>query len=118
MWIIIRTSTEKSKDFHHSIPFGVYGLLSIAFGIIGDVLALIFFPDYNFIKRAVSSLCKGEGGLFFQIGSVISGIFAIPFVVYLNNSFNNDYVKEKLKKKGLIVGLLDYFTLQFTIFSC
>jgi len=84
----------------------VYGLLSIAFGIIGDVLALIFFPDYNFIKRAVSSLCKGEGGLFFQIGSVISGIFAIPFVVYLNNSFNNDYVKEKLKKKGLIVAII------------
>jgi hypothetical protein len=84
----------------------VYGLLSIAFGITGDILAYIFFPDYNFIKRAVSSLCKGEGGLFFQIGSVISGIFAIPFVVYLNNSFNKEYVKEKHKKKALRVAIL------------
>ena len=74
----------------------------------GDFLAYIFFPgnNYNFIKRAVSSLCKGEGGLFFQIGSVISGIFAIPFVIYLNNSFNTDYVKENLKQKVIMAALI------------
>lgn len=58
------------------------------------------------MKRAVSSLCKGQGGFFFQIGSVISGIFAIPFVVYLNRSFNEEYVKENLKKKALLVALI------------
>jgi len=81
-------------------------LLSIAFGITGDVLAYIFFPNFNIMKRAVSSLCKGQGGFFFQIGSVISGIFAIPFVVYLNRSFNEEYVKENLKKKALLVALI------------
>lgn len=84
----------------------MYGLLSIAFGIIGDVLAYIFFPNFDILRRAVSSLCKGEGGLFFQIGSVISGIFAIPFVVYLNKSFNKEYVKEKQKKKALRVAII------------
>ncbi|MBY8990649.1 MAG: hypothetical protein KGD58_07855 [Candidatus Lokiarchaeota archaeon] len=80
--------------------------MSIAFGIIGDVLAYIFFPNFNILRRAVSSLCKGKGGLFFQIGSVISGIFAIPFVVYLNKSFNKEYVKEDLKRKALITALI------------
>jgi hypothetical protein len=94
---------EKSNK---SFPFGFYGLLSIAFGIVGDVLAYIFFPGYNFLERAVSSLCKGEGGLFFQVGSVISGIFAIPFVVFLTKSFNEDYVKENKRKRALIFALV------------
>lgn len=72
----------------------------------GDILACIFFPDYNFMERAVSSLCKGGGGLFFQIGSVLSGIFAIPFVIYLNKSFNINYVNENLKKKAKVVAVI------------
>lgn len=84
----------------------MYGLLSITFGIIGDILAFIFFPDYSFIKRAVSTLCKGNGGLFFKVGSVISGIFAIPFVFHLNKSFNKDYVKESYKRKAIIAAVI------------
>ncbi|MFX1343599.1 MAG: DUF998 domain-containing protein [Promethearchaeota archaeon] len=104
--MVIRISTKNSQSDRHPLPFGVYGLLSITFGIIGDLLAYIFYPGYNFIEKAVSSLCKGPGGLFFQIGSVISGIFAIPFVIYLNDSFNPDYIEENLKKKAIIVALI------------
>ena len=102
----IRISTKNSESVQHPIPLGVYGLLSITFGIMGDLLAYVFYPGYNFMERAVSSLCKGPGGLFFQIGSVISGIFAIPFVIYLNNSFNPDYIEENLKKKAITVALI------------
>jgi len=84
----------------------VYGLLSITFGIVGDILAYIFFPNYNFIKRAVSSLCKGPGGLFFQIGSVISGIFAIPFVFYLSKTFDDKDVRGNLREKALLLAII------------
>jgi hypothetical protein len=98
-------SKNMERDQHH-LPFGVYGLLSITFGITGDFLAYIFYPGFNLLERAVSSLCKGPGGLFFQIGSVLSGIFAIPFVIYLNNSFNPDYIEEILKKEAITVALI------------
>jgi len=94
--------------FQYSLSGGVYGLLSIAFGIAGDILAYILFPgrEYDFTKRAVSSLCKGQGGAFFQIGTIISGIFAIPFVLYIINTFDKHYVSENYRKGAFYSALI------------
>jgi len=85
---------------------GLYGLISILFGFMGDLISFLLYPGYNFTKSAVSTLCKGPGGLFFQLGTVFSGIFAIPFVFALSKSFKEDEVSEKLRKAILYVAVV------------
>jgi hypothetical protein len=91
-----------------NISGGIYGLLSILFGIIGDTLAYIFFPGYDPLRSAVSTLCKGPGGLFFQLGTVLSGFFAVFFVISLSLSFNENEVSKKFNR----------LTLYFALISC
>ena len=69
---------------------GIFGILSITSAIIGDIIAYILFPGYNLTKKAVSYLCKGPGGIFFQLGAIFSGIFAILFLLSLANSFSRN----------------------------
>jgi len=78
---------EKLNNF---IPGSLFGLFSIISGIIGDIVALLMFPGYNFLEMAVSALCLGPGGLFFNIGNALSGIFAWVYVNYLRTTFNNE----------------------------
>lgn len=78
---------EKLNNF---IPGSLFGLFSIISGIIGDIIALLMFPEYNFMEMAVSALCLGPGGLFFNLGNIFSGIFALVYVNYLRTTFNNE----------------------------
>lgn len=95
-----------SKKLNRFIPGALFGLLSITFGFLGDLIAYLMYPGYDFTKRAVSSLCKGPGGLFFQIGNVFSGIFALFFVIYLGNTFNKEEVSEKLRRSAVILAII------------
>ena len=95
-----------SKKLNRFIPGALFGLLSVTFGFLGDLIAYLMYPGYDFTKRAVSSLCKGPGGLFFQIGTVFSGIFAFFFVIYLGSTFNKEEVSEKLRKSAVILGII------------
>ncbi|MEE9376690.1 MAG: DUF998 domain-containing protein [Candidatus Lokiarchaeia archaeon] len=88
------------------ISSGVYGLLSITFGALGDLIAYLMYPGYDFRLRAVSSLCLGPGGLFFQIGTVISGLFAILFVIDLVKTFKDDEINENIRKYARILALI------------
>lgn len=94
-----------------TVSAGVFGLLSITFGLIGDIIAFILFPEYDFTKKAVSYLCKGPGGLYFQIGSVFSGIFAIFFVISLGRVFDQDGISEKLRKNTIFIALISCVSL-------
>ncbi|MHA2399527.1 MAG: DUF998 domain-containing protein [Promethearchaeota archaeon] len=85
---------------------GLYGLISILFGIMGDLVSFLLYPGYNFTKSAVSTLCKGPGGLFFQIGTVLSGVFAIPFVISLSKSFNENETNEKFRRAILYIAIV------------
>jgi hypothetical protein len=99
------------KDIKLKFKYGgLYGLISILFGILGDLISFIMYPGYNFTKSAVSTLCKGPGGLFFQLGTVFSGIFAIPFVISLSKSFNEDDVSEKFRKAILYIAIVSCIT--------
>jgi len=88
------------------ISIGVYGLLSITFSALGDLIAYLMYPGYDFRRRAVSSLCLGPGGLFFQAGTVISGLFAILFVIYLVRTFNYDEINENIRKYARISAII------------
>ncbi|MFX0006837.1 MAG: hypothetical protein ACFFAV_08925 [Candidatus Hermodarchaeota archaeon] len=86
------------------IPGAVFGLLSITAGIIGDIISYLIFPcySYNFLTMAVSNLCLGSGGIFFNIGNIFSGVFALVFVNSLIMGFNEEDVDKKIKKIALI----------------
>ena len=92
--------------FSRKISFGVFGLLSIIFGIIGDLIAYLMYPGYDFRRRAVSSLCEGPGGLFFQSGTVISGLFGLIFLIYVVSTFSEGEHNENLKKYAKILAII------------
>ncbi len=90
------------KKINVVIPGGIFGLLSITVGIIGDIIAYLMFPGYNFLTMAVSTLCLGPGGIFFNIGNIFSGVFALIFVNSLIKTFNEEQTNLKLKKTAII----------------
>jgi len=84
------------------IPGRLFGLFSITAGILGDIIAIIMYPGYNFLRMTVSALCEGPGGVFFNIGNIISGIFALLFVNSLVRTFDEEQINSKLKKTAII----------------
>ncbi|KKK42809.1 hypothetical protein LCGC14_0493160 [marine sediment metagenome] len=100
---------EKSHNllgnFQQFVSGGVYGILSVVFGMLGDLIAYLMYPGYNFTNNPVSSLCNGPGGMFFQVGTVLSGIFAILFVLYFIGSVPAQNA-EKLRKIALLTALI------------
>ncbi|MFX1313844.1 MAG: hypothetical protein ACFFHD_14735 [Promethearchaeota archaeon] len=87
-------------------PIGIYGILSILFGALGDLIAYIKYPGYNILVNVVSSLCLGPGGLFFQFGTAISGLFALLFLIYLEKTFNDEQINKYLRKYAKITGII------------
>lgn len=96
------------EKLNRHIPLRIFGLLSVSFGILGDFIAYLMYPGYNFTKNAVSALCDGSGRIFFQTGIVLSGIFAFFFAIYLGKTFSNEIVSQKLRK----------ISISFAIISC
>ncbi|MFW9880427.1 MAG: hypothetical protein ACFFG0_45740 [Candidatus Thorarchaeota archaeon] len=97
----VYTSFDKNDKLNPSIYFGI---ISVSFGILGDIISYILFPytQYNFFQQAVSALCLGSGGLFFNIGNVFSGIFALIFVNLLAETFDDDQSTKRLKSSAII----------------
>lgn len=104
----LKSTTNKIIE---SVSAGVFGLLSITFGLTGDIIAFLLFPGYDFTKKAVSYLCKGPGGLYFQVGSIISGIFAILFVIALGKTFDEEGISEKFQKNTIYIALVSCMSL-------
>jgi hypothetical protein len=92
------------EKLNEIIPGGFFGLISISIGILGDIIALLMFPplQYDFLRNPVSALCLGPGGIYFNIGNILSGVFALGFVNSLGRSFNEEQVNIKLKKSAVI----------------
>ena len=83
------------QNIFNLIPGPVFGILSVIIGLLGDFLAILFFPDYN-LSLMISKLGIGPGGIFFNLGIILSGLFAMPFYVYfwrvLQNKKINNYL--------------------------
>ncbi len=90
------------EKLNNIIPGSLFGLFSIISGILGDIISRIMYPGYNFMRMAVSDLCLGPGGLFFKLGNIFSGIFALVFVNYLGRTFTEGNINPKLRKTAII----------------
>ena len=84
---------------YNSIPAPIYGLLSAVLGLGGDIIAIALFPGFN-IYRMISALGAGPGAMFFNIGTILSGIFAFLFYLYMIKVIGKETVDLKIQKVG------------------
>jgi hypothetical membrane protein len=92
----LKTNILKILNF---IPSPYYGLLSAFVGIGGDIIAIALFPNYNF-NRMISALGTGPGAIYFNIGTILSGIFALLFYLYLIEVIGKETNDPKKQKVG------------------
>ena len=85
----------KIQNVINKIPASVYAFFSIIVGLIGDLLAMILFPDFNF-SYMISALGAGPGGIFFNIGLILSGVFCLGFYPYLARVIKTNIEQKKL----------------------
>ncbi|NHJ20770.1 MAG: hypothetical protein EAX91_07510 [Candidatus Lokiarchaeota archaeon] len=102
---------EKIKIYilyiYNLIPAPIYGLLSAIVGLSGDVISVLLFQGYN-LNHMMSALGTGPGGIFFNMGTFLSGIFALLFYLHLIKVMGKETNDRKLYKAWSI----------FTIISC
>jgi hypothetical membrane protein len=86
----------------------ICGLLSVLIGLTSDIIALSFFSGFNFDVNMISIL-GGEyspGALLFNLGIILSGIFAFPFFLHINRILKEENISKKLRKVALIIALV------------
>ena len=102
---------EKIKTYilyiYNLIPAPIYGLLSAIVGLSGDVISVLLFQGYS-LNHMMSALGTGPGGIFFNMGTFLSGIFALLFYLYLIKVMGKETNDIKLYKAWSF----------FTITSC
>jgi len=95
------------------IPGGVYGLICVGIIIICDFLAILFTPEYKIFENMVSELGRGPGGIFFNLGLILSGIVSIPFYISIAKVFQSEEVNQDLRKIALISSIISVITYVF-----
>ena len=93
------------KSFEE-LPGGLYGLLSVTVVFCLSLLTVLLNPNYVFFEDMVSELGVGQGGIFFNLGLIFSGIIAIPFFISMGRTLNYDGVNEKLRKSAIIFSII------------
>ncbi|TFG21760.1 MAG: DUF998 domain-containing protein [Promethearchaeota archaeon] len=93
------------------IPGGIFGLLTCAIVLTGDIISMILFPEgYNFFENMISELGHGSSGIFFNLGLIISGILSFPYYIALYRSFDKETVNPLVRKSSLIFSLISIIT--------
>ena len=86
---------EKLKTYifkiYNLIPAPIYGLLSAIAGITGDILATSLSPDFD-LSYMISDLGTGPGAIFFNIGTIFSGVFALLTYLYIVEILENENI--------------------------
>lgn len=113
---------KKVNDFFDNlfdiIPGYIFGFLSVFVGLLGDILALSFSPNYLMWKSSISLLGHCSGGIFLRAGLIISGFLAVPFMVYFGRIIKDENVNEYIRKSAYIIGIFSSMCASFAgIFS-
>ncbi|MBY9014504.1 MAG: hypothetical protein KGD68_02310 [Candidatus Lokiarchaeota archaeon] len=94
---------EKLKTYilntYNLVPAPIYGLLSAVVGLSGDIIAILLFQEYN-LNYMISALGAGPGALYFNIGTILSGIFALLFYLHMVKVIGKENADPKLEKVG------------------
>ena len=81
------------------IPAPIYGLLSAMVGVSGDIIAILLFQGFS-LNRMISALGAGPGAIYFNIGTILSGAFALLFYLFLAKVIGKETSNPKLHKVG------------------
>ena len=76
---------------YNLIPAPIYGLLSAFAGITGDIIAMLLFPDFD-LGYMISDLGTGPGAIFFNIGTLLSGVFALLTYLHIVKILENENI--------------------------
>ncbi|MFX0186963.1 MAG: hypothetical protein ACFE8A_04410 [Candidatus Hodarchaeota archaeon] len=109
---------NKFVDKLLKIPGGIYGLLSTCFGSLFVFLSYSNFPGYDMINNDVSVLGIGPGlaAIFFAIGLILIGVFAIPFVIFLGRILQQENENKKLTKRAVKISITSCIALSLIAF--
>ena len=92
-------------NIYNSIPAPIYGLLSAITGIVGDIIAIALFPGYSF-NLMISALGAGPGAIYFNIGTILSGLFALLFYLYMIKVIGRGTQNPKIRKVGRFFAII------------
>jgi len=73
------------------IPRPFYGLLSAIVGIAGDIIAISLTPYFD-LSYMISDLGTGPGAIYFNIGTFLSGFFAILTYLHIVEILENENI--------------------------
>ena len=93
------------------MPGGIYGIFSVVFALIGDLIAYLLFPGYSMFLLTISDLGIGPGGFFFNLGIILSGISALPFLVHVGRILNEEKTFEKIRKFAVNTSIVSSISL-------
>jgi len=91
-----------TNKFLDRFPGFIFGIIAIVTGLTGDFLAMSLFPGYNIIKDMVSTLGIGPGAIFFNLGTILSGLIAIPFYIDLGRLVRDDEDNDQMLRRTAI----------------
>jgi len=84
---------------YNLVPAPIYGLLSAIAGLSGDIISILLFQGFS-LNHMISALGTGPGAIYFNIGTILSGIFALLFYLYLAKVIGKESNDPKLHKVG------------------
>jgi hypothetical membrane protein len=94
-------------NFNYNIFINpIFGILSALIGLLGDFLSFLFFENYNMFSNYVSELGVSEGGLFFNLSIIFSGIIVIPFFLKFISVLSNEGIMEDLKRVAFVFSMI------------
>ena len=97
------------NELLNRIQGAFFGIISSIIAGLGDIIALTFFPGYCILNNMVSDLGITEGGgIFFNLGLILSGIIAIPFYYSLSLNFLKENIL--IRKYALITSIISCIT--------
>jgi hypothetical protein len=114
----MRKINQMVDQLFNTIPGYIFGILTFTIGLLGDVLALVFSPEYQMWRSSISWLGVQTGGMFLRLGFIVSNIFAILHIIYLGRSVKDENVNDLVRKIAIGCGIITSINFLLTgIFS-
>lgn len=109
---MLEESKRNLKKLFKVIPGPYWGIISMIINILGVIIAILMTPGYS-MNHMISKLGYSPGALFFNLGMIFSGLFALVFYLYFVPILNNADIKVGLLRTalGLAISFCIFFIL-------
>jgi hypothetical membrane protein len=113
MRLLRKKINEEINIVFEFIPGGIFGLFSVSLMSIFIILSYSNFPGYDMLNNDISILGIGPGisAPLFNIGIFLTGLFNIPFFLYLGKILQQETDKSKIPKKIIYLSFVGCISL-------